>query len=125
MPRFVVLEHEWDGIHWDLMLEVEDGGVLRTWALDAPIVAGVDLPARALADHRRLYLDYEGEISGGRGRVRRCDRGEYVARVWTDARVVVDLAGDQLVGTAELRRVGEGATETPSLSWIFCLGNLD
>ena len=39
----------WDGVHWDLMLETEPGGPLRTWAIDAPIVAGKDLPARALA----------------------------------------------------------------------------
>ena len=73
MDRFVVLEHDWDGVHWDLMLE--RGEVLRTWAIDAPIVAGVELPARALADHRRLYLEYEGPISGKRGAVRRVEEG--------------------------------------------------
>jgi hypothetical protein len=49
MPRFVVLEHRWNGVHWDFMLE--RGGVLRTWAVDAPIVAGEEVPARSLADH--------------------------------------------------------------------------
>src|SRR5262249_5609576 len=68
MPRFVLLEHTWNGVHWDLMLERD--GVLRTWAIDAPVVSGRDLPARSLGDHRLVYLDYEGEISGGRGRVR-------------------------------------------------------
>ena len=61
MPRFVLLEHLWDGVHWDLMLE--RGEVLRTWAIDAPVVAGEDLPARALPDHRRIYLDYQGAIN--------------------------------------------------------------
>ncbi len=65
MPRFVLLEHVWNGVHWDFMLE--HGEVLRTWAIDSPIVAGQDLPARALPDHRRIYLEYEGEISGNRG----------------------------------------------------------
>ena len=60
--RYVVLEHRWDGVHWDLMLDV--GDVLRTWAIDAPITTGVDLPARALGDHRRIYLDFEGELRG-------------------------------------------------------------
>ena len=32
--RFVVLEHEWNGVHWDFM--IEDDGRLRTWAIDAP-----------------------------------------------------------------------------------------
>ena len=38
MPRFVLLEHVWNGVHWDFMLEA--GDVLRTWAIDQPIVAG-------------------------------------------------------------------------------------
>jgi hypothetical protein len=122
MRRFVVLEHRWEGVHWDLMLDV--GDALRTWAIDAPIVAGADLPARALPDHRLAYLDYEGEVSGGRGTVRRIDRGTYVPRVWTADRVRVELSGDQLVGEAELRRVGAGPIEKPC-AWVFRLGNLD
>ena len=42
MLRFVLLEHNWNGVHWDFMLEV--GEALRTWAIDAPIVSGRDLP---------------------------------------------------------------------------------
>ena len=67
--RYVVLEHEWNGVHWDFMLEA--GAMLRTWAIDRPIVPEAELPARALADHRHEYLTYEGPVSGGRGRVRR------------------------------------------------------
>ena len=33
----MVLEHDWDGVHWDFMLEA--GERLRTWAIDAPIMA--------------------------------------------------------------------------------------
>ena len=29
--RFAVLEHRWDGVHWDFL--VEDGPTLRTWAI--------------------------------------------------------------------------------------------
>jgi hypothetical protein len=119
---FVLLEHRWDGVHWDLMLDV--GDVLKTWAIDTEVVAGVDLPARALGDHRRLYLDYEGAISGGRGSVRRIDRGDYTPLVWTPERVRVCFNGAQLVGEAELRRTDVGPTDSP-LSWIFRLGNFD
>ena len=124
MRAFVLLEHRWEGVHWDFMLD--DGSALRTWAVDAPIVAGADLPARGLPDHRRAYLDYEGDVSGGRGTVRRIDRGSYTPRVWTADRVVVELAGTQLVGTVELRRSGAGAgpIETPR-AWVFRLGNRD
>ncbi len=124
MGRFVILEHNWDGVHWDLMLE--RGEVLRTWAIDAPIVAGVELPARALADHRRLYLEYEGPISGARGTVRRVEEGRYDVLHWAPERVVVRLAGVQLVGDVELRRFSskEGAPPLRS-SWMFRLGNFD
>lgn len=121
MPRFVLLEHFWDGVHWDLMLEA--GEVLRTWAIDSPIVAGVDLPARAIGDHRRLYLEYEGEISGNRGRVRRLDEGTYRILVWSPDHVRVVLTGSQLVGEVELCRVGTGSDGVTS--WILRIGNLD
>ncbi len=121
MPRFVLLEHLHDGAHWDFMLETDE--VLRTWAIDAPIVAGVDLPARALGDHRRLYLEYEGEISGDRGTVRRLAEGTYRVLVWSAEHVRVELSGPPRVGEVELCRVGTGSGgET---SWNFRIGNLD
>ena len=99
-------------------------GPLRTWAVDAPVVAGVDLPARALPDHRAAYLDYEGPVSGDRGTVRRWDEGTYRALEWAAGRVVVELAGRQLAGRLELRRTGPegaGASETER-SWSCRLG---
>jgi hypothetical protein len=121
MPRFVLLEHLWNGVHWDFMLE--SGEVLRTWSIETPIVAGEDLPARALPDHRPIYLDYEGEISRNRGTVRRIDAGVYTAIDWSDDRVRVRLQGSQLVGEVELRHVGDKSGGASS--WIFRLGNLD
>jgi hypothetical protein len=59
--------------HWDFMLE--SGGVLRTWALAEPPVVGRVIEAEQLPDHRLAYLDYEGEVSGGRGSVTRWDYG--------------------------------------------------
>lgn len=120
MPRFALLEHQWNGVHWDLLLE--DGDVLRTWAIDEPIAAGVELPARELPDHRRIYLDYEGPISGDRGSVRRLDRGHYVATVWDAGRVVARLDGDQLVGEMEIWKV---ETRLDRGRWLFRLGNAD
>ena len=121
MPRFVVLEHVWNGVHWDFMLE--SGEVLRTWAIDAPIVAGRECNARALADHRLIYLDFEGELTGGRGRVRRVDEGTYRALEWSSNRVRVILEGSQLVGEIDLRciRPESGGVE----SWNLRMGNLD
>lgn len=124
MPRFALLEHRRDGVHYDFLLETEPGGLLRTWAIDAEVVAGKDLPARALADHRAVYLDYEGEVSGGRGTVRRLDGGEFEVIEWAGDRVRVRLAGAQLVGEVEVRKVAFGACG-PNPGWVFRLGNLD
>ena len=71
MPRYVILRHEnrnpaEPSVHWDLMLEA--GTSLRTWALAALPVAGESIAAEQLPDHRLHYLDYEGPISGNRGK---------------------------------------------------------
>lgn len=113
MPRFVVLRHDVPvgeealrggrRLHWDLMLET--GGLLRTWALaEQPNPAGLNCFAERLADHRLLYLDYEGEISGGRGAVSRLDGGDYAAIDSDDSTIVVRLNGALLKGTATLTR---------------------
>lgn len=121
MLRFVLLEHNWNGVHWDFMLEA--GEFLRTWAIDAPIVSGRDLPARALGNHRKIYLDYEGEIAGDRGKVRRVDGGTFRVLVWLPEHVRVQVNGSQLVGEVDLRSTGavSGAYE----SWLFRAGNFD
>jgi hypothetical protein len=133
LRRFVILEHQWEGIHWDLMVETDPSGPLRTWAIDSEPVPGRDLPARALADHRREYLTYEGEVSGGRGTVRRWDEGTCSVEVWGPERVRLVLDGNQLDGVAELRSVegigpgipsASGAGGASGTSWVFCLGKL-
>ena len=122
--RFVVLEHQWNGVHWDFMLEA--GDCLRTWAIDAPITCDVELPARSLGDHRLAYLCYEGPISGQRGSVRRIAEGWFRTIKWSDEYVRVRLWGAQLVGEVELSRV-RGGIECPSgsTSWTFRLGKAD
>ncbi len=80
MPRFVILHHEtppgYDRPpHWDLMLKSDRA--LRTWALAEPPCAGRLIAAEELADHRLAYLDYQGDVSGGRGSVVRWDGGTY------------------------------------------------
>ncbi len=127
MPRFVLLEHQWNGVHWDFMLEVETGGCLRTWAFDELPRVGRDISARALADHRSVYLDYEGAVSGGRGSVRRVDRGTYERLVWQPDAVRVRLSGTYLTGAFALRRAvsGSGSTRGDGSSWVGRLGNLD
>jgi len=74
MPRFALLRHDSPrGRHWDLLLEF--GPVLRTWELTELPRPGREMVCRALPDHRPVYLDYEGPISGGRGSVVREEGG--------------------------------------------------
>jgi len=101
MPRFVVLEHHYQGVHWDFMLEFR--GVLRTWKLVNEPAADLVIRATPLADHRILYLDYEGEISGGRGSVTQWDRGEFEWVSDEPDEVAVRLSGRRLEGTVHLR----------------------
>lgn len=109
MARFVVLEHDWPHLHWDLFLET--GAVLTGWRLARPPEGGGPIPAERTADHRLAYLDYEGPVSGGRGRVQRWDAGTYAAAT-ADAAWTIDFQGVRLRGRFVLRRI-EGAT------WVF------
>jgi hypothetical protein len=122
MPRFVILEHCWNGVHWDFMLEVD--GALKTWAIDSPIRPGLDLPARRLADHRLAYLEYEGAVSGGRGSVSRFDRGTYEPVSWSGRCVRVELRGARFRGRAELTKEDDQSDDE---CWRFRFedGNLD
>ncbi len=105
MPRYVILEHDHPSLHWDFMLEV--GDVLRTWRLAAPPQPGEEVLATALPDHRRMYLDYEGPVSGDRGRVVRWDSGTFVWNGNESDHLAVDLRGGRLEGTAILKRTEE------------------
>jgi hypothetical protein len=73
--RYVVLRH--DGVpvpHFDLMVETSSGSELATWQSSHwPIET--DTPLTRLPDHRRMYLDYEGPVSGDRGEVHRVASG--------------------------------------------------
>src|SRR6185312_11279708 len=75
MPRYAILEHDWPKRHWDFLLEA--GNVLRAWRLQDEPQTNRPNRAEANFDHRLLYLEYEGPLSGGRGRVSRWDAGTY------------------------------------------------
>jgi hypothetical protein len=104
MPRFVVLEHDHPVLHWDLMLEA--GAGLRTWRLRTPPAVGAIVEAEPIGDHRPAYLDYEGPVSGNRGRVVRWDAGTFTGDPRGEGRVAVALAGGRLRGTLVLEAWG-------------------
>jgi len=102
MPRYVVLEHDYPVLHWDFMLE--SGQVLRTWRLAAPPQLGKAVAATAIADHRVAYLDYEGLVSGNRGRVTRWDHGTFSWQKLESDHVAMRMKGGRVRGTIVLER---------------------
>ncbi len=86
LPRYVILQHSPTPgkklprdapEHFDWMFEL--GETLATWATDELSVLDRDvtMPATKLANHRKEYLDYQGELSGGRGVVARIESGQF------------------------------------------------
>jgi hypothetical protein len=78
--RFVILAHTVnEQTHFDLMLEIAGEEKLRTYQLVRwPLGVGESCAAALIGDHRRAYLEYEGEVSGGRGSVVRVAAGTWL-----------------------------------------------
>ena len=100
MPRFVILTHDHPHWHWDFMLE--STGVLRTWRLDQEPSEAMRSVATPLPDHRLIYLEYEGPVSGNRGQVQRWDQGEYELLSEAEGTLTVGLHGSRLKGRARI-----------------------
>ena len=111
MPRFTISRHTGakEGDHFDLMLE--HGDALKTWRIASPAFQAKQ-PAHPIKDHRKSYLDYEGEVSGKRGKVEIWDSGTYSPEVWSEARILVALTGKQFKGRILLE-----APKEPDQDW--------
>lgn len=114
MPlRFAILHHT--GIpdpHFDLLFETYPGSDLAAWRSPVwPIESST--AATRIKDHRRAYLDYEGEVSQHRGFVDRvaggtCDVQVGEGSVWT-----IQLVTGVSPATLLLRPAGDGWEITP------------
>lgn len=115
MPAWVLLRHDLpDGTwHWDWLLELAgpedapradpDARTLFSLRLPASlgndwtpdqVAPGVAFSAHRLPDHRRLYLSFEGEISGNRGRVSRRAAGHFDLITHTPVHVAITLVSN-------------------------------
>ena len=76
--RFSIAKHEMPAnssrhSHFDLFLESE--GTLMTWELTSLLTTQNNQVVRRLANHRLVYLDFQGPLSDDRGTVKLVDTG--------------------------------------------------
>lgn len=118
MGRTVLLRHDLpDGSwHYDWLISPppspEPRGLIcfRVWErIDSAEVR--QFRAERLPDHRAMYLDYEGPVSGGRGTVIRVAEGKMKVEVDGDGELVV--SGE--LGAARGRWTGTATAGT----WTF------
>jgi hypothetical protein len=102
VPRFVILDHDQPFRHWDFLLEC--GEVLRAWRLRAEPVPDAPIVAEPLPDHRLIYLEYEGPVGGGRGRVLRWDAGKFEWECDVADEALIRIAGERVCGRVRLHR---------------------
>jgi len=100
--HFAILTHDHPFLHWDLLLEA--GPMCRTWRLQTSPEHDGLIFAEAIPDHRLLYLDYEGPVSGDRGSVSRWDGGHLVWLTATESNVEILVCGTRWQGRVSLRR---------------------
>jgi hypothetical protein len=58
-----------------------------------------EIIAQQIQDHRLIYLDYEGEISGNRGYVKIFDNGKYIVKKIENNFFEFELSGNILKGS--------------------------
>jgi hypothetical protein len=87
---------------------LETGEVLRTWRLSAPPSTEAAAAAEPLGEHRKLYLDYEGPVSRGRGTVRRWDAGTYADLREHEGMTEFRLEGGKVRGRCRVERDADG-----------------
>ncbi len=95
---------------------------LATWAvelddLDHWLLNGGKAKALELPPHRVAYLDYEGEVSGNRGVVRRVHRGTLIVMENQLQRKRFELTSSSINGTLTLDRKQNIAADLDEPWW--------
>ncbi len=118
---FVIQEHNARRLHFDLRLE--NGGVLRSWAVPKgmPENSGEKRLAVETEDHPLDYANFEGSIPKGQygaGTVKIWDKGEYEPKIWDDSKIEFALKGERLKGRYVLVRLKRAGDK----SWLLLKG---
>ena len=118
--RTVILRHTLPGgsWHYDWLVERAGLALVPTWRTGQtrPDDAAADsFEAERINDHRAIYLDYEGEVSGDRGRVKRVASGRVIESEWGDDSLVLSARFEGGIVRLVGRRIGDGCWRFRSL----------
>ncbi len=119
---FVVQEHDATRLHWDFRLE--NGGVLKSWAVPKGIPEAPNVRHLAVEteDHPYEYAKFEGTIPKGQygaGTVKIWDKGKYTPKLWEKDKIEVTLNGDRLKGRYVLVRLKKSEDQK---DWLLLKG---
>lgn len=107
----VLLRHAMEaGTHYDWLIARPGEDLLWTARVADPSSRWAELgrwTLEALAPHRRVYLTYEGPVSGDRGTVERVDSGEVRIEAWTADAATLVVAMTHFQGRVSLVRQAE------------------
>jgi hypothetical protein len=100
--RFVIQHHLEKNEHYDLMVELEKSDKLLTIKISPQdldlLLKSNKITAERLPGHRKEYLNYEGQVSGGRGTVKIFDSGKCKTVLYSEDRFEFELSGKKIAG---------------------------
>lgn len=119
---FVVQEHDASHLHYDFRLE--NGGVLKSWAVPKGIPEAPNVRRLAVQteDHPYEYATFEGTIPKGQygaGTVKIWDHGKYTPKLWEKDKIEVTLDGERLKGRYVLVRLKKSENQK---NWLLLKG---
>ena len=94
-----------DDVHYDLMLE--SPLLLWTWRFQQLPGSCCEQPCERIQDHDRKFLDYEGELSPGMGKVSIVEGGTFDLLSAREDQINFTARGHKVLGTCRLVRRGE------------------
>jgi hypothetical protein len=85
---------------------IDQGNTLATWSFPSHPKNGSPFPleGKKIQDHRSQYLEYEGPISKGRGRIEKVDQGPLQILQSSPKNWILEFQGHDLSGIYVLER---------------------
>jgi DNA ligase D-like protein (predicted 3'-phosphoesterase) len=117
---YVIQKHQASHLHYDLRLE--EGGVLKSWAIPKlpPQEEGLRRLAVETEDHPLGYEEFEGVIPEGEygaGKVEVWDQGTYLPQETDPGKRIVEIKGHKLSGRYGLIKLKVKNPEDKN--WLF------